>query len=155
MTPDALRQLAKPVAMQTALFGAIGAGVLVLRKLTKTPLHPLVSARPELARHPVMAHAASRFADLGDEAAFVRLLDKLEAIASLDAVRLPATQWKISRMSADVVRDAESMCARAPVVQSNDAFRAVLTCRDEAIPQLQSELDNLLHNHLLACSFMG
>ena len=73
-----------------------------------------------------------------------------DPLADLDAAGGPAAQWRISRLSAEVVRDAEALCVAAPKATSDEVFRAVLTCREEVVPQLQGQLDDLLHNHLLA-----
>ena len=78
------------------------------------------------------------------------LLDTLCTLADRDASGGPAAQWRISRLSAEVVRDAKALCVAAPKATSDEVFRAVLTCREEVVPQLQGQLDDLLHNHLLA-----
>ena len=52
-------------------------------------------------------------------------------------------------LDAEAVRDADAMCVAAPKAASDEVFRAVLACRDEVVPQLRGQLDDLLHNHLL------
>ena len=141
----------KWIAQGTALAG-LGAAAFALRALRSAAPHPLVADEcPELVRaFPDLALAASQLATLDDEAALRALLGKLREVVRLDATRGAAAQWSISRLSAEIVRDAERMCANAPVAHSDEVFRAALTCREEVVPLLQGQLDDLLHNHLLA-----
>jgi hypothetical protein len=142
----------RPLALQAGLFAGLGLGVYALRRLMAQPVHPVVlEESPRLASDfPALAQALSKLGALGDEPALRALARKAERIAELDAANGPASQWQITRLSVEVVRDARAMCRAAPSAHSNDVFCAVLDCQDEAIPQLQEHLDNLLHNHLLA-----
>lgn len=144
------QDMTRPLALQASLFAALGMGAYALRRLASTPLHPRVAERGALLRYPALATAASQLAAVGCGTGFDALLTKLCAIADLDAAGGPAAQWRISRLSAEVVRDAEALCVAAPTVTSDEVFRAVLTCREEVVPQLRGQLDDLLHNHLLA-----
>lgn len=146
--------LARPVALQAALFGALGVGAYALRRLARTPAHPLVDARPELARLPALALAASELARLAEaarlHAPLAALLDELVEIARLDAAGGLAAQWQIARRSTRAVGDAEALCRAVPIAESDELFRAALACREETVPQLRGALDDLLHNHLLS-----
>lgn len=138
----------RPLVVQGSLMAGLGVGLYALRSAVTAPLHPSLAA---LGRsYPGLAAAASALHALGDEAGFARLVAKLEEIARLDVARGPAAQWQISRLSAEVVRDARELCRRAPAAESDAVFQAVLQCTDETVPQIQSHLDDLLHNHLLA-----
>lgn len=151
--PKSWRALVAPAAMQAGLLSALGAGLYTLRYLARPALHPLVAARVVLAeRHPALAAALSQLGTLGNDAAFAALLAKVDAILALDAQGGPAAQWQISRLSAEVVRDADALCKTPLAARSDEVFRAVLTCKDEAVPQIRGQLDDLLHNHLLARS---
>jgi hypothetical protein len=144
--------LPRALAMQGALFGAIGLGALALRRMTITPSHPSVARRAELLQHaPALAAAASELALVDEEGARLEaLLDDLVRIVRLDRQGGPAAQWRMARLSAKIVRDAEAMCRAAPIAQSERVFRAVMVCREETVPKLRGLLDDLLHNHLLA-----
>lgn len=146
MRPPALQAL----ALQAGFFAAVGLTAYALRRLAATPLHPRVAERGDLLRFPAMAATVSQLAALGDVARLDALLDKLCEIARLDAGGGSAAQWRISRLSAEVVRDADAMCVAAPTATSDEIYRAVLTCREEVVPMLRGQLDDLLHNHLLA-----
>ena len=143
--------VARKGALQASFLGALGLGAYALRCLSREALHPLVAERTTLVkRYPALCACVSKLHTLGDERALATLVDKLGSIAELDAARGPAAQWQISRLSAEVVREARDMCRRANTAGSDEVFRAVLTCTDEVVPQVQGHLDDLLHNHLLA-----
>ena len=149
--------MARPLALQASLFGALGLGAYVLRRLSTPALHPvLAEEHPEIAAHsPALAATASQLATLQNEAGLRDLVRKIAEVVRLDLAGGPTAQWRISRLNTDIVNDARSLCARAPRASSEDLFRAVLDCQNETIPQLQGHLDNLLHNHLLARSPLG
>ena len=139
------------VAMQASLFATLGLGAYALRRLTHEPLHPIVMEHSNVvARYPSLAAAVSRLHVLQNDEGLRHILEQLSRIAEMDAGRSPAAQWQISRMSGDVARDARAMCRKASESKSEEMFRAVLTCTDEVVPQIEGHLENLLHNHLLA-----
>lgn len=141
----------RAVALQTSLFATVGVAAYVLRRITTPSLHPLVSEQTLLrTRHPALAASVSQLCALKNDDAFRKILMRIVEIAHLDESRALNAQWRISRLSADVVEDAKAMCLSVPTEQSEDLFRAVLMCTEEAVPQMQTHLDNLLHNHLLA-----
>lgn len=140
-----------PVALQTSLFAAVGVGLYALRRFGGASLHPVLVEYPELVRRfPGLAATVSELGRLGNDAGLRALLQKVQQIVDMDLRRGPGAEWKISRLSSEVVRDADAMCVAAPKTSSDELFRAVLACRDETIPQLRGHLDDLLHNHMLA-----
>jgi hypothetical protein len=145
-------EMLRGMLVQGSALAGLGVAALALRRLRTAPPHPIVVEEcPELVqRFPDLATAASQLADLGDDAALRALVRKLASIVRLDAARGPTAQWSISRLSSEVVHDATRMCRAAPVASSDEVFRAALHCRDEVVPLLQGQLDDLLHNHLLA-----
>lgn len=141
----------RTVAVQGSVIAGMGTAALLLRHLRGPKVHPVVAEREELCRkHPDLAASASAFAELGDDRGLRALLDLLCEIGRLDAVGGAQAQWDISRRNAEAVRLAEDLCRRAPVATSDEVFRAALSCQDEAVPRLRGQLDDLLHNHLLA-----
>ena len=141
----------RAVALQAGFFASMGLGAYALRRLMHEPLHPLLAAREASDRYPSLAASLSQLATLGDDEGLRRCLAFFDEIAELDAsTRRLDAQWKISRASAELVREAKDMCERVHASASDDVFRAVLTCTDEVVPQLESHLETVLHNHLLA-----
>lgn len=140
----------RPIAMQASFFAAMGLGVYTLRRLSTVPLHPSVAACPEIAqKHPAIAETLSQLAKLDDGDAFHAVLRMVAAVVSIDEQGGPAAQWHISRQNTQIVRRAKSMCSSTNALKTDDAFRVALNCQEETIPQLESHLDNLLHNHIL------
>lgn len=148
---DQWQRLAKPLAMQAGLFSTLGAGLYVLRRLSQPIIHPVVAAHTTLVESkPALAAAVSQLGALEDTEALICVVDKVNRILEMDTQGGLAAQWHISRLSAEVVRDAEAMCRTPSAARSDDVFRAMLTCKEEVIPQIRGQLDDLLHNHLLA-----
>lgn len=149
--PQALLvQWGKPLAMQGAFFAALGVGAMALRKATETPLDSRVARYPQLAaRCPGLGAAASQLAALGQDEAFEALLLRLCFIVDLDDTSRSSAQWEISRHTSSAVREARALCRRACRDGDDARFQAAVACEDDAVPQIQSHLDDLLHNHLL------
>lgn len=143
--------MASKVALQGSLFAILGMGAYAMRRLLHEPLHPLVMQYTSVvARQPSLAGCVSRLSVLNDLDGLDAILHRLSEIVDLDASPSPAAQWQISRKSGEVVQEAREMCRRVSAATSEEMFRAVLTCTDEVVPQLEGHLQNLLHNHLLS-----
>ena len=140
------------VLVQGSALAGLGVAAFALRRIRMVSPHPIVLHEcPELVHQfPDLAAAASQLATLDNDPALRAVVRKLAEIVRLDAAQGASAQWSISRLSAEIVHDAECMCRAAPIAASDAVFRAALTCRDEVVPQLQGQLDDLLHNHLLA-----
>lgn len=145
------------MALQASFFGAIGLGAYVLRRLSTPALHPIVMEGPDLSKqYPALAASASKLAALGDEEGLRHLVAKLAHVVQLDRARAPAAQWQISRLSSEIVADANRMCSEAiKRTPTEEGLRHVLECQEDVVPQLRGHLDNLLHNHLLARTPVG
>lgn len=141
----------RPVALQGAFFGAIGLGVYALRRLSARPLDERVASRPILAaRHPAMAASLSQLARLADADAFDAVLVTACEIAEHDRSGDPKSQWHIARLSTQLVRQVEEICNKADRDTSDAVFRDSIACREEVVPALQTQLETILHNHLLS-----
>lgn len=149
--------MAKPIVLQAGFFASLGLGAYVLRRLSTPVTHPTVAeACPRLpVEFPALAAALSQLATLGDDTALRALVEKVARVVELDSANGPASQWKISRLNTEILKDARAMCRAAPSARSDEVFRAVLDCESEALPQIEGQLEILLHNHLLARSPMG
>lgn len=144
----------RPVLLQASFFGALGLGAHMVRRMSAVPLHPLVEERCEgmVRTNPSLAEAASKVAFLygRDDASLAAMLDDLNSILSIDDAKGLNAMWKMNRMIGEVVRRAYAMCSSVPMAESDAQFRAVMEMKQEAIPQLKDQLDDLLHNHLLS-----
>ena len=115
-------------------------------------LHPiLVQEYPKVSdSYPSLAASLSHLSTLQDEEGLRRVVQFADRIRLLDDQRSdPGAQWRIARMSKQMIREVEHMCARAPRSKSDDIFRAVVDCERETIPALKGVLEDILHNHIL------
>lgn len=130
----------------------VGAAYLVVRRCATRPLDPAVAAHAALAQDfPALAETLSDLRTLredGLEALQERLLAQIAYVCDLDRKADATTPWLISRGCAEAVRTAEQLCGSVRPGASVDAYAEALRYRDEVLPQLQTHLDNLLHNHL-------
>ena len=138
------------VALQAAFFGTLGLGAYALRRLTAAEPHPLlVSDFADIQEHcPNLAATLSQLGGMVDEDALRDMLVVMRRILVADRSSGPRAQWEISRDSAELLRLAKAACAKAPL--SDDAYRASMRAQQDTLPQLQGQLDDLLHHHLLA-----
>ena len=141
---------AKPLLLQAAFFGALYKGAQVLRKYVQTPLHPLVASRPELVTYGEgLADSLTQLAMVEHPVAMKAILDKVcDLIAHASSTNLKA-QSHISKLIVEIVHDSKYMLRCVDVSSSDELFRKVQTCREEVLPLLESQLDDILHNHLL------
>lgn len=138
------------IALQASFFATLGLGAYAIRKLTTLEVHPLiVSEFPEIEHQCAnIAATLSQIGSITNESAFRDILSLMRRIIAADQSSGPRAQWDISRDSAELLRIAKIACAKEPT--SDDAYRSSMTAQEETLPQLQSQLDDLLHNHLLA-----
>ena len=134
--------------MQAGLMAAVGLGIRTLTSLRKVEVHPLVVG--EVAAHPGLASTLTQLSALGDDACIESLVEEVNSILHLDGSKALSAQWLISRKSASVMKQARRLCSSTNSCESDSRFRTVLMCSEEVLPQLESHLDNILHNHLLS-----
>ena len=127
---------------------AVGLGIHTLSGMRKVELHPLVVG--EVAAYPGLAMALTQLAALGNDAGIESIVEEVNSILLLDGSKALSAQWMISRKSASVLKHARRLCASVNSCESDSKYRTVLLCSEEVIPQLESHLDNILHNHLLS-----
>ena len=142
-------------ATQASTIACVGAGSLALNFLFAPRIHPIVREREELVKHfPVLAASLSRLVVLDDEEGMRRTLDSVDHFVELDRKhgREAASQWRMSRVASEILESARQMCKAAPSLRSDDMYRNVILCLDDAIPLIERNLEDVLHNHLLARS---
>lgn len=142
-------EAAKPILLQGAFFGALALGAKSLRKLVTPPVHPSVAARPDIAWHPGIASTMSQMARLDNPVALEAIMNSISGLMAEDRSGTPSAQWHMSRMNTKILNDAKYMLGCVNVTASDEMFRLVLNCSEEVIPQLETHLDDILHNHLL------
>lgn len=145
---DKIKMNPKPLMMQAGLMAAVGLGIRTLSSLRKHHVHPLVVG--EVAAYPGLAMALTQLAALGDDERTESLVEEVNSILLLDGSKALSAQWLISRKSASVMKQARQLCGSVNSCESDTRYRDVLMCSDEVLPQLESHLDNILHNHLLS-----
>ena len=140
----------RPFLMQGAFFAALHMGARALRKLSHVPAHPIVQQSPYVMSFPGVAATLTQLGAVCDEAGFRALVEKTCTMLHYHVHATDASQWHMSRLIGEIVQDAKMLCAHAPSASSTEMFRDVLACQEEVIPQLQTHLDDILHNHLLS-----
>lgn len=140
------------VVLQASFFASLGLGALALRRLTATALHPVLCAEyPELVeRHANLAATLTQVAPAVDEVTFRAVLDLMRSIAAAEAAAGPRAQWDITRDSAKLLALVRAATSRTTAQTTEAAFRSSLLVQEDVLPQLQGQLDDLLHNHLLS-----
>lgn len=139
----------KPILQQASFFGVLALGAFTLKQWNRIPMHPIVQESQILVQHaPNLASLLSLLAGLGLDEELRRLVRKTQTVVEHDRRRTLASQWHISRMSSELVHDAKAMCKQHSL-PSDDIYRTMLFCEQEVIPQMEQQLQDLLHNHLL------
>jgi hypothetical protein len=138
------------VALQTGTLLGLGATVLLAKKMFVAKVHPLVAEHKSLvAREPALAQTLTLLVDAPtEEASFVEILTLVDEILRLHSVKNKTNQWYIARLNGEVVRRLRHVCTTAGR-QDDGAFQNALLAQDEYIPQVETLLDNMLHNYLL------
>ena len=151
MLPAGWQATAAKVAMQGTVLAALGGVAHLVRVATTPALDPrVVAVHPALGgKHAALCATLTQLATLTDGAGLQPLLQNVRAILELEAGGGAGAQWQIARLSTRVCRDAETLCKQAMRHGSAADFMASVTASEEALPQLRTHLDNLLHNHLL------
>lgn len=149
-SPSELFSQVKPVALQAAFFGALFAGVHGLKKLVSTPLHPWVEDRPIVMNNVALRESLSQLAQVAPAQEMSLILDKCCVLLQLsDSIHNPKAQSEISRISIELETDIRSMLYSIDWTSSEEVFVKVTTCKEEVLPTIRSQFDDILHNHLL------
>ena len=128
---------------------SVGAGLFWARCRASPAAPACFAAHPEVAAaYPGLASAVGKICEL-DAAQGATLVAHTVRLAHLAATTDPSAQWQITRLNAEVLRLARHVCATAPAHESDARYRLVGACVADTLPQLETWLDNLLHNHLL------
>lgn len=135
--------------MQGTLFAGLGGTVYLVRRWTTPPIDPrVIAAHPSLGdKHAALGATLSQLVSLEQPNAS-SLLDSIRKIIVLDTEGGPSAQWQISRLTSQACREAEDLCKRA-LRSTSTNFAMAVSVSDEAVTQLKTHLEDLLHNHLL------
>jgi hypothetical protein len=143
-------KMQKIITQAGALLG-VGTTVFLVRKLWRRELHPVVSAHCQLVtKEPALAEVLSELAAVGVNEQFELILEITDEVIRLanDKIKNKSNQWHIARLNGDIIRRAKDMC-KIKGRMDEASFQTVIYAKEEHIPQLESLLDNVLHNHLL------
>ena len=129
---------------------AVGVG-LIWARANMTPAVPAcLASHPHVARaYPGLAQATQQLAKL-EHAQTPELVAHVVRTAELSTSTDANAQWEIAREIAKTMALARHICPTTPMHESDETYRHVLTCTGDVLPQLETWLDNLLHNHLLS-----
>lgn len=142
-----------PVVLQGSVLAAVGYGLSLLRDGKSSDLHPVLASHPRLStKYPTLAELTSQLSCMGNEPAFHKIARTICMIEEFDDKGGPSAQWHIQSLSLSVVREMKHMCSHVPT-RSDELFRSALRCREEVIPAIEEQLENLLHNHIQERSY--
>lgn len=135
-----------------------GVGYLVLKRALKLQPHGMITATyPELAAaYPSMAVDISPLLELcdkvhGEESSTAHeLLRALEIVRRYDVSQTPEAASWIQRSTTAIEEMARKIVGMIPPGGSNEVFQLHMLCVEDALPQLTTHLDSILHNHLLS-----
>ncbi|OUU50618.1 MAG: hypothetical protein CBC12_05345 [Candidatus Puniceispirillum sp. TMED52] len=146
-TSEILKQI-KPLLLQGVFFGVVYKGAQGLRKYVQTPVHPLIAERPEIMLTP-MRDTLSQIAMLGHDVGLGVILDKCTILLQLGESNDLRAQSQISRLISEIENDVKYIVKNCNATESDYKFRLAENCNTEVIPLLMTQLDDILHNHLL------
>lgn len=141
--------LVASVALQGAFFGSIYCGARALNRYLRTPTHELVKQRVELQHHDALCDSLTQLALTGNPDLMNTILDEACDVVRASASSCPRAQWVISRKTSHIMKVVHLMLSTSHGVSSPEAYTRMLVCREQVAPQLQSQLDDILHNHIL------
>ena len=137
------------IVAQIGALAGVGVTVMLAKKMFRPKIHVLVHAHPKIvSREPAIAEVLSNLALVGDEYRLNKILDVLDEVIRLASVQKKSNQWHISRLNGEIIRQAKEMCKISSSVD-DATFQGIMFANDEYIPQLETLLDNMLHNYLL------
>ena len=134
---------------QGAVFAGLYGGVYALRRLTSEGIHPSVQAHPEFAQYPELAKTLTHLARVDDGGDFDALMTDVLELLRRDSEQTLDAQWHMSRIIPRIAHKAKWLCESPAVRASDERYRAALTGLEETVPLLETQLDDVLHNHLL------
>lgn len=154
MRPMNIMNLAKPYILQGAFVGALTLGIRQLGKMAEEPVHPLVESYPMLMSELNVATSLSqliRLTHMKEDRAHT-VLKMVDAYLSYNVQRPPDAQGQMSRLLRKINDHVDGICKHDILSLEEEAFRGVITCQEEVVPTLLSQLDDILYNHILANS---
>ena len=129
---------------------AVGLGLLMARANIPPPIPPCFAAHPDIARaHPGLAQATNELAQLNHERTDEFVASVVQG-AKLATSTDPGAQWMLARNIGKTMAIARHICSTSPMHESDEQYRQVLACTGDTLPQMETWLDALLTNHLLA-----
>ena len=134
---------------QAGGFAVVGAILAYSKSLASAPRHRLITGA-WVQKYEDVADTLSALASLNCDDELASIVCIVDEIYRHDANTVPASQGIISLKTSEAIRRAKKLCANVNRLDSDDMYRTVLWCEEDLIPQLQSQLDDILHNHILA-----
>ena len=147
LNPEIMKQV-KPLVLQGLFLGAIYKSAQGLRKYVQTPIHHLVAQRPEIMVTP-MRDTLSQIAKLGNDTGLQVILDKCTLVLKLSRTNDLRAPAQMSRLISEIENDVRHTVNTCGEIENDEKFRLANNCRTEVIPLFMTQLDDILHNHLL------
>jgi hypothetical protein len=147
MRPD-LKNQVKPLILQGLFFAVLYKGAQGMRRFVQAPVHHLVAERPDIMVTP-MRDTLSQIGVLGNDVGLRIILDKCSTVLKLSKTNNLKSQSQISKLISEIENDVKHTVNNCNATESDDKFRLVQSCTSEVIPLFMTQLDDILHNHLL------
>ena len=139
----------KPLLQQASFFGVLALGAYTMNTLNAVPNHHIVCESSIIVNsYPGIASLLTSLARLQLDQGLRRIVEKTQQLLEWDQKKRLSSRWYISRLSTEIVSDANRLC-KQHTYPSDDMYRTMLLCEQEVIPQLEQQLQDVLHNHLL------
>ena len=134
-----------------ALAGAGAVLAFARHVLFRPEIHPVVIEYEDIVRRqPAIAETVSKIGFVADEQKLREMLHVLNEAVKLASKRGKANQWHVARLNGEVLRQTKAMCSMSSAVDVDDErFQSMMIVIDEVVPQIETLLDNMLHNHIL------
>lgn len=140
-----------PYLLQGMFVGALSVGISQLGKLAQEPIQECVKTYPRVVKYANVASTFSQFVRLScpSEEEVQHLLRLMDMYLQYDETAPLDAQGQMSRILPRIRRRMDAICDKDMLNLTDDSFRGMLTCKDEIIPLMEAQLDDILHNHML------
>lgn len=149
-TSSATRFLAQGIAAAACT----GVWFVLQRVVQRKPSDIILNEYPEIAAHyPTLALTISSFEDIdcsAEKQLFRALLEVIHDISRADSASKRTSAREMMRLA----KIAEHLANKLVLsslhnISDSEDFKSALYCKEDVMPQLEQQLDDVLHNHML------
>lgn len=142
----------KPLAFQGAFLASLYLGMKTISSRMKTPTHPLVCGYVDVIQNEGISQCMTELCGVLEQQTMNRILEMTAFVVRMETSKEIQAQNMILKASTDVldaVKEGVNEVEKKSMM-SSEGVREIAYCKEETIPNLETHLMNLLHNHLLS-----